>query len=255
MPARVSEAIVLRTYPLGESDLIVSFLARDLGKLRGVAKRARRPKSKFGAGLERLSRVQMHYFQRENRELASLDSCELVDSPFHLLSDYAASVMLDYLTEVSEQLLPPAESNEKFFRLLSSVLAYLQDHGVAGVWRVVTYFSLWAVRLAGFLPDLHVCMGCGTWLDDPESPERSFYSRADAGLTCQHCRRPNTWELSLESRVRVQEMLKKPIEQITGDAGHEWTRETAADLRRYLIQRIEESIERKLLTAPVLEAC
>ena len=57
MPARVSEAIVLRTYPFREADLVVSFLTRDQGKLRGVARRARRPKSGFGAGLERLSHV------------------------------------------------------------------------------------------------------------------------------------------------------------------------------------------------------
>ena len=48
MPARVSEAIVLQTYPFKESDLVVSFLTRDQGKLRGIAKRARRPKSNFG---------------------------------------------------------------------------------------------------------------------------------------------------------------------------------------------------------------
>jgi len=67
MPARVSEAFVLQTYPFREADLIVSFLTRDLGKLRGVARRARRPKSGFGSGLERLSRIRMSYFQRENR--------------------------------------------------------------------------------------------------------------------------------------------------------------------------------------------
>ena len=72
MPARVSETLVLRTYPFREADLIVSFLTRDLGKLRGVARRARRPKSAFGSGLERLSYVRMAYFQSENAELASL---------------------------------------------------------------------------------------------------------------------------------------------------------------------------------------
>src|SRR5580704_586313 len=51
VPARVSEALVLRTYPLKEADLVVSFLTRDQGRLRGVAKRARRPKSAFGSGL------------------------------------------------------------------------------------------------------------------------------------------------------------------------------------------------------------
>src|SRR5215813_13410926 len=80
VPARVSEALVLRTYPLKEADLVVSFLTRDQGKLRGVAKRARRPKSSFGAGLERLSHVRMAYFQRESRELVNLDYCELIHS-------------------------------------------------------------------------------------------------------------------------------------------------------------------------------
>ena len=122
MPARVSEALVLRTYPLQEADLVVSFLTRDQGKLRGVAKRARRPKSAFGAGLERLSHVRMAYFQRETRELVNLDSCELIRSQFGLVSDYWAGVALDYFAEVTEQLLPPAEPNEKFFRLLLAVL-------------------------------------------------------------------------------------------------------------------------------------
>src|SRR5690349_22663380 len=103
MPARVSEAIILQTYPFKESDLIVSFLTRDQGKLRGVAKRARRPKSNFGAGLERLSLVRMHYYQRENRELATLDTCELISSPFSLLSNYETGLALDHLAEVTDE--------------------------------------------------------------------------------------------------------------------------------------------------------
>ena len=127
MPARVSESIVLRTYPLREADLIVSFFTRDQGKLRGVAKRARRLKSDFGSGLERLSHVNMYYFQRENRELVDLNSCDLIHSQFGLAGDYASGVALDYLAEVSEQLLPPAEPGERFFRLLLAVLEYLRE--------------------------------------------------------------------------------------------------------------------------------
>jgi DNA repair protein RecO (recombination protein O) len=153
MPARVSESFVLRTYPLREADLIVSFFTRDQGKLRGVAKRARRPKSNFGSGLERLSHVRMFYFQRENRELVDLDRCELLHSQFALAASYASTVALDYLAEVSEQLLPLAEPNEKFFRLLLAVLDYLRRPG-SEIWPAVTYFSLWAVRLSGFLPPL-----------------------------------------------------------------------------------------------------
>ncbi len=150
---------------LKEADLVVSFLTRDQGKLRGVAKRARRPKSAFGAGLERLSHVRMAYFQRETRELVNLDSCELIRSQFGLVSDYWAGVALDYFAEVSEQLLPSAEPSEKFFRLLLAVLDSLRrrrNRRAGRVWRAVTYFSLWAVRLSGWLPELHVCLGCGS---------------------------------------------------------------------------------------------
>src|SRR5436305_7069390 len=155
MAVQASETLVLRTYPFQEADLIVSFFTRDQGKLRGVAKRARKPKSSFGSGLERLSQVRMFYYQRENRELVSLSSCELIQSQFGLQGDYAAGIALDYLAEVSEYLLPPAEPSERFFRLLITVLEHLRRNPETGLWPAVTYFSLWAVRLSGILPDIH----------------------------------------------------------------------------------------------------
>jgi len=260
VPARVSEALVLRTYPLKEADLVVSFLTRDQGKLRGVAKRARKPKSNFGSGLERLSHVRMAYFQRESHELVNLDSCELIRSQFGLVTEYRASIALDYFAEASELLLPSGEANEKFFRLLVAVLESLRPAGgegssVAGrVWRAVTYFSLWAVRLSGWLPELHVCLGCGTLLDDPESPERAFFSRDRAGLMCGHCYRTSgaasSWELSRESRHLAGQMLRQ---QVTQSGPGEWTQSTAADLRRFLVQQMESHGERRLVTARMLE--
>ena len=255
MPARISEALVLRTYPLKEADLVVSFLSRDQGKLRGVAKRARYPKSCFGAGLERLSHVRMAYFQRETRELVNLDSCELIRSQFDLVSNYGASVALDYFAEVAEQLLPAAEPNEKFFRLLLAVLDFLRAASEANaVSRAVTYFSLWAVRLSGWLPELNVCLGCGSVLNDVAAPERAFFSRGRAGLLCAHCRHMpgggSNWELSLESRRIAAEMLRRPVSQL---APSEWSQATAADLRRFLVQQIETHAERRLITATMLE--
>ena len=254
----MSEAIVLRTYPFKEADLVVSFLSRDQGILRGVAKRARRLKSPFGSGLERLSQVRMAYFQRETSELVNLDSCDLQVSQFRVLADYRAAVALDYFAEVTEQLLPPAEPNERFFRLLMTVLEHMRagvsDGPSGNVWRAVSYFSLWAARLSGFLPDLHVCLGCGSLLDDHEAPERAFFGRGREGLVCGACRQADgggSWELSAESRAMAGEMLRKPVAQIGQDS---WSRETCADLRRFLVQQIERHIERRLMTAPVLEA-
>lgn len=227
--------------------------------MRGVAKRARRPKSGFGASLERLSHVRMAYFQRETRELVSLDSCELIQSQFGLISDYRAGVALDFFAEVTDQLLPSAEPNEKFFRLLLAVLEQLRQtvaQGAAGgAWCAATYFALWAARLSGWLPELDVCLGCGALLDDAEAPERAFFSRTWAGLMCGHCRRAvgaaSAWELSAESRVVAREITRLPVAEVARMA---WSQSTAADLRRFLVQQIESHVERRLVTAPLLES-
>ena len=220
MPARVSESFVLRTYPYREADLVVSFFSRDMGKLRGIARRARRPKSNFGSGLERLSRVQMAYFQKETAELVSLNGCELIESQFALQSDYAVSMALDYFTEVTEQMLPTHEPNERFFRLLVAVLAYLREpNAQAGeleraprMWTAVLYVSLWAVRLSGIWPDFRV---------------------------------------GEESVEIAEEMFTTPIGAL---APREWTKTTASDLRRLLIRTMEQHTERRFHTVPLLEA-
>ena len=198
MPARESESFVLRTYPYREADLIVSFLTRDQGKLRGVAKRARRPKSPFGSGLERLSHVRMTYFQREGSELASLNSCELIDSAFALQSDYARSVALDYITEATEQLLPAQEPSEKFFRLLDAVVSYLRSGG--DMWTAVSYFSVWAVRLSGVLPEMRVSQ------ESAEIVEEMFHKPLTS-LT------PREWTKATASDVRKK--LIRAMEQHT----------------------------------------
>jgi DNA repair protein RecO (recombination protein O) len=151
-----SEAIVLRTYPLKEADLIVSFFTRDQGKLRGVANRARKPKGGFGSSLERLSQVQIHFTARENRDLVRIDHCDLQHSQFELSRAYSTGLALDVMAEISEQMLPMAEVNERYFRLMGRVLEFLRTQGEAGVWQAVTYFEVWAVRLSGILPEVVV---------------------------------------------------------------------------------------------------
>jgi len=149
MPAVSSESLILRTYPSKESDLVVSFFTREEGKLRGYARAARKPKSRFGASLERLSQARLYYVARENRELFNLTSAELIQSQFSISRDYEAGVALDFVAEVSDLLLPAHEANERFFRLLLAVLADLRGGG--SPWRAALYTSLWAVRLSGLL--------------------------------------------------------------------------------------------------------
>jgi DNA repair protein RecO (recombination protein O) len=223
MPAHISETYVLRTYPFRESDLIVSFFTRDQGKLRGVARRARKPKSTYGSGLERLSLINLSYSQKETRELVNLNSCDLVQSQFALLTDFDASVALDFVAEVSDQMLPPHEPNERFFRLLSATLGFMRQKSPGGIWAAITYFSLWATRLGGFLPDL-----------------RSPDLRTPAGR-----------RLPDESVELATTMLRTHL----GDLPERtWTKDTAIELRRFLIRQMEEHTERRFVTPGMLEA-
>src|SRR5215204_4740447 len=84
MPLYTADALVLRTYKLGEADRIVVFLTRDRGKKRGVAKGARRPRSRFTGALETLTEARVAYFETERRELVGLNYAEPVRSPLAL---------------------------------------------------------------------------------------------------------------------------------------------------------------------------
>lgn len=189
MAAIVSESITLRTYPFGEADLVVSFLTRDKGKLRGVAKRARKPKSPFGAGLERLCCSRITYYQRENRELVTLSGCEIVHSPFSLAGNYAAALVLDFIAEVSEQMLPPGFADDRFYRLILAVSGHLEQRRDEAVWRAATYFAFWAVKLSGFLPELRVS-------DDSVALARELATQPIEAV------RPGPWEKAANADLR-----------------------------------------------------
>src|SRR5207244_13366670 len=99
MPLHETEALILRTYTLKEADKICVFLARDAGKLRGVAHGARRLRSRYGASLEPFTEVAITYFQKENRELVSISNCEILCSQFKAAGSSEMLGVLRYLAE------------------------------------------------------------------------------------------------------------------------------------------------------------
>src|SRR5580692_6078480 len=118
MPVKESEAIVLRGYPLGEGDRLVSFLDRHVGRLKGVARGARLPKSRFGSTLELLSYIRIWYFERETRDLVRINQCELIESFLDVQADYQSSVFLALVSEITESVLGEREPSDPQFRLV-----------------------------------------------------------------------------------------------------------------------------------------
>lgn len=237
-----SEAIVLRSYPLREADLLVTLFTRQEGKLRGVARSAKKSKRRFGGSLEPLTRVTVYYEDRASADLVRLDSCDVLESPLSEQVDYARAVGLAHVAEMLEELLPDREPNDTIFRLSVSVLQHLRANAL---WMPLTYFDLWMVRLIGLLPDLRSCIACGSALNGHPA---YFHPLAD-GLACARDKRLASLEMSGESRAMAAEIFRVPLEGLKGG----WPRSRAADLRKFLAQCIERHVEKKLVTFAMLE--
>ncbi|HKT88927.1 MAG TPA: DNA repair protein RecO [Candidatus Sulfotelmatobacter sp.] len=243
MALRESEAIVLRSYPLREADLLVTFFTRAEGKVRGVARSAKKSKRRFGGALEPLTYVRAFYDVRERQDLARLDSCEVLESPLSSEVSYPRAVALGHIAELLDELLPDHEANDAIFRLTLSVL-----HALPGpdIWMPITYFDLWLTRLVGFLPELTECVVCGR---DLNGSRAYFHALAD-GLMCSDDKRLASSEISGESRSLAAQMFRAPVDSFTEIP---WPKSQGADLRKFLIQILQRHIEKKLVTAAMLE--
>ena len=243
MALRESEAIVLRTYPLREADLLVTLFTRAEGKVHGVARSAKKSKRRFGGALEPLTYVRAFYDVRERSELVRLDSCEVLESPLASEVSYPRAVALGHLAELLDELLPDHESNDAIFRLTLSVLNVLDG---PEIWMPVTYFELWLTRLVGFLPELTECVVCGRNLNG----SRAYFHALADGLMCPDDKRLASSEISGESRSLAGQMFRSPVDSF---AAKPWSKAQAADLRKFLIQILQRHIEKKLVTAAMLD--
>jgi DNA repair protein RecO (recombination protein O) len=242
MARRESEAIVLRTYPLREADLLVTLFTRAEGKVRGVARSAKKSKRRFGGALEPLTYVRAFYEDRERQELVRLDACEVLQSPLSTEVNYARVVALAHVAELLDELLPDREANDAIFRLTLSVLHALRG---SDVWMPVTYFELWMTRLVGFLPELTECVVCGRSLNG----SRAYFHALADGLMCVEDKRLASSEISSDSRTLAAQMFRAPVDSFVGTP---WPKEQGADLRKFLIQILQRHIEKKLVTAGML---
>jgi DNA repair protein RecO (recombination protein O) len=246
MALKESEAIVLRTYPLRESDLLVTLFTRMEGKVKGVARAAMKSRRRFGGALEPLTHVRAFYDDREGQELARLDSCEVIESPLASEVSYARAVALAHVAELLDELMPDREASDAVFRLSLAVLQELRG----ALWMPLTYFELWMTRLMGFLPEFAECVVCGRSFDDSSDGSRAFYHALADGLMCLDDKRVASSELSPESRKIAAQMLQSRVSEF---AEIDWPKAVAADLRKFLLQILERHIEKKLVTAGMLE--
>ena len=167
MPVYTSDALILRTYKLAEADRIVVFLTRDRGKKRGVAKGARRAKSRFTGALEALTRASVAYYERELRDLVRINYVEPQQSALAAVArgtqDASALSHAEYFAELIDEWAPEGHADERLYRLGASVIDALAAGAESE--RLARYFEFWLLRLQGVYPQLTACPECGGVFD------------------------------------------------------------------------------------------
>jgi DNA repair protein RecO (recombination protein O) len=244
MPLRDTEAFVLRSYTLKEADKIGIFFTREAGKIRGVAHGARKLKSKYGASLEPFTEVSLHYFEQENRELVSINNCEIIRSQFSAGISSERLAALHYLSELLLEFLPDHEPNETVYRLVGAALKALKQTGDDPS-LLLRYCEVWVLKLAGFFPDWKRCGECECEL----TVNAAAWLSAEGAALCSNCSHQRGELLISETRLLVYDILRQPPEKFVTQ-----TRDprTLAKLEAIVTKLIKNTLERELKSYEML---
>jgi DNA repair protein RecO (recombination protein O) len=238
------EAIVLRTWPFHEADLLVSLFTRDQGKVKGVARHAMKSRRRFGGALEPATQVRAHYTERPSQDLVRLDQFEILWSPLTAPIDYLRTAGLQLVVEVLEEAMPDLAADDNIYRLAVTVLTAIH---AGSIYLPVTYFCLWMNRLMGWMPELGHCAACGLDLRG----QTVYWSPTADGVTCYDDRRPGSRALTAASVTESHRIARTPLADLLAE---DWPPTRSADLRAFAIGTLERHLERRLRSATALNA-
>lgn len=175
-----TEAIIIGSLNLGEADKLVTFFSLDRGKLKGVAKNARKSFRRFGAGLEPFTHCRLLLHEREHQDLIRIESAEIITQHFAVTAELARSAAGAVVLELVRELLPEAERNAQAFLLLGHILNLL-DSGQDPLF-LARIFEIRVLSLLGYQPKLDRCLACGC------SPNgEMIFQSMKGGVVCPRC--------------------------------------------------------------------
>lgn len=231
-----AEALLLDAVDLHEQDRILTFLTREKGLKRGVARAARRKYSRFAGQLQPLAKVRVTWFEKPGRDLVRLSAVETIRSAGGLQADLEGILFSGYLAEHITVFAQEEEESEHLFRLLDSTAEALL--GGADRESALRYFEIWILRLSGIFPSLEACSLCGrdlgagsAWLDAAaQSVVCSSCGGAAGGL---HLPGPALEWIRQTRHTTVAQMAARPTPASVLDV----VEEAAARMRRSFLQR------------------
>ena len=179
-----TRAVVVRTRRMGETSKLATLYSEEFGKLKVVAKGARRPKSRFGAALEVMTEVQAVCYLRDDRDLQTLSECDVLQSFPALLRDFRRMSFASAACESVDRITIEQEPNQRLYRCLTGVLTALEEVDPQQIESLFWYFQLRLAEALGYRPELSGCVSCNAALVDCEAP---YFSAALGGALCGDC--------------------------------------------------------------------
>ncbi len=198
---------VLRTLSYGESDLIVTFLSSEFGKLKGIAKGAKRSKKRFANVFEPFSLTNIIFTRKSRDMLAFIETCEIVNHYDTIRLDLEKTLMASYFIDLTDHFSPEGKKNESVFELLRTFLALLSAQKASDA--LVRFFEIRLLKLAGFEPTLEHCVIC----KNPVTNGNAYYFHApDGGIKCTRCARPGLYAQSVSAGTVKTLLLGKDMD-------------------------------------------
>ncbi len=242
-----AEALVLKHQPLGEADLLVTCYTREEGKVRAVARGARRPASKLVGHLEPLTRVSLSLAR--GRSLDQVTQAQVVDSFAALKGDLSAVAKGLYVAELVGGFGVEASANPALYRLaLETLASLLPEDGQPPSDLPLRFFELHLLEVSGLLPELYQCVECR----HPISPGDHRFSPNAGGTVCTQCAPPGAYLRPLSVRaLKVLRLLhRSPRSQLPAlplDAA------LAQELRGSLTAAVEYWLDQRIRSSGFME--
>ncbi len=185
MPPFKTDGIVIRSLNYGESDRIVTFFTRDFGKIKGIAKGARKSKKRFQNALGLFSHVHLSFFEREGTGLMRVDGCDILHSFTRIREDLKKIFFGNYYLELANEMAGEREANQEAFDLIFSFLSGLDEREANE--EQLRMFEIRMLSLFGYQPNMKRCDYCKKSWDDLKETSVLFFSIERGGLVCGQC--------------------------------------------------------------------
>lgn len=179
-----ADAVVLRTVPFGDSDLVVNLLVRSQGRVGVFARGARKSPRRYMSALEPFCVLSVEYADRPRSELSDLKGVSLVESHPSLRADLARMAHAGYATELVRELTLERQPNDPMYDLIVEFYDVLDRQGASSL--VLRSLEMGALTAAGLTPALDGCVRCGT---DPARDAASTFDVVSGGVACGRCAR------------------------------------------------------------------